>query len=153
VLSTIQRLLGLAPPDDAPQEETGFSQEARLAAVALLQRMAAADFETREEERAALIAAVGRLLGEPAEEAARTLQSAAAHGRDVVSLFDFTRVLHSRLDPQQKVEVVELLWSIACADGEIDPQEEYLVRKVARLLHVPDAEFLAAKRRAREAAG
>ena len=67
------------------------------------------------------------------------------------ALFDFTQVLHRQLDPSQKSEVVELLWSIAYADGELDPQEEYLVRKVARLLHVTDAEFVAAKRRARTA--
>jgi uncharacterized tellurite resistance protein B-like protein len=150
LLSKIQRLLGLGTPQaGAPTEPGGFSAEARLAAVALLQRMVSADFETREEERAAVVAAIGRLLGEPADEAARILEQAREHARESVSLFDFTQVLHRQLDLSHKVEIVELLWSIAFADGELDPQEEYLVRKVARLLHLPDAEFVGAKQRAR----
>jgi uncharacterized tellurite resistance protein B-like protein len=151
VLSRIQRLLGLAPPAAEVEETRGFSAEARLAAVALLQRMTTADFETRAEERAAVLAAIARLLGEPLDQAARVLEQAHEHARESVSLFDFTQVLHRQLDTAQKSEIVELLWSIAFADGELDPQEEYLVRKVARLLHLPDAEFVAAKRRARAA--
>lgn len=136
--------------ETAAPEPGGFSAAARLAAVALLHRMAAADFETRAEERTAVVAAIGRLLGEPADQAARTLEQADQHARESVSLFDFTQVLHRQLDLSQKVEIVELLWSVAFADGELDPQEEYLVRKVARLLHLPDAEFVGAKQRARD---
>lgn len=150
MLNAIQKLLGLGPPP--PSEEPsqgGFSRDARLAAVALLQRMVAADFESREDEQEAVQVAVGRLLGESPEEARQMLEEGRRHASEAVSLFDFTNVLHRQLDLQRKSEIVELLWTVAFADGEIDPQEEYLVRKVARLLHLPDQQFLAAKRRAR----
>ena len=52
-------------------------------------------------------------------------------------------------DLTEKKEVVELLWRIAFADSRIEPHEEYQVRKIANLLHVPHADFIDAKRRAR----
>jgi uncharacterized tellurite resistance protein B-like protein len=113
--------------------------------------MAGADFEAREEERHAVAAAIGRLLGATPDEAAHLLEEARRHAAESISLFDFTSVLHRQLDSAQKREVVELLWSVAFADGELDPQEEYLVRKIARLLHVSDADFISAKQRARDA--
>jgi uncharacterized tellurite resistance protein B-like protein len=154
MLSSIQRLLGLGggsarQPESVP---TGFSEDARIATVALLHRMTTADFESRGEEQAAVLAAIGRLLGTPPAEAGRLLDEARQHAQQAVSLFDFTQVLHRQLDLGQKREIVELLWSVAFADGELDPQEEHLVRKVARLIHLPDAEFIAAKQRARQAA-
>jgi uncharacterized tellurite resistance protein B-like protein len=149
--SAIFKLLGLAKATQAAEDDAGgFSGAARVAAVALLHRMAGADFETREEERQAVLAAIGRLLGEPPAEAARVLEEARRHAAESVSLFDFTSVLHRQLDAAQKREVIELLWSVAFADGEVDPQEEYLVRKVARLLHLSDADFIAAKQRVRD---
>ena len=150
--SSILELLGLGRARQPAQDDPGgFSGAARVAAVALLHRMAGADFESREEEHQATLAAIGRLLGEPPEQAARALEEARRHAAESVSLFDFTSVLHRQLDAAQKREVIELLWSVAFADGEIDPQEEYLVRKVARLLHVADADFIAAKQHARKA--
>lgn len=149
--SAILKLLGLGSAGQPSEDEPGgFSGAARVAAVALLHRMAGADFETRQEERQAVLAAIGRLLGEPPEEAARALEDGRKHAAESVSLFDFTSVLHRQLDSAQKREVIELLWSVAFADGEIDPQEEYLVRKVARLLHVSDADFIAGKQHARD---
>ncbi|HUP23510.1 MAG TPA: TerB family tellurite resistance protein [Thermoanaerobaculia bacterium] len=149
MLQAIQRLLGLRASASVESEHSGgFSAEARVAAVALLHRMAAADFETRDEEHAAVLLAIGRLLDEPPETAVRILDEAHSHAREAVSVFEFTRVLQRQLDSQQKEEVVELLWSVAFADGELDPQEEYLVRKVARLIHVSHESFLEAKARA-----
>jgi uncharacterized tellurite resistance protein B-like protein len=149
--AAIIKLLGLARAKPTAEDDAGgFSGAARVAAVALLHRMAGADFETSEEERQAVLAAIGRLFGEPPAEAARVLEEARRHAAESVSLFDFTSVLHRQLDAGQKREVIELLWSVAFADGEVDPQEEYLVRKVARLLHLSDADFIAAKQRVRD---
>lgn len=64
------------------------------------------------------------------------------------SLFEFTSQLKSLLDQPARVEMIDLLWSVAYADGKLDKYEEQLVRKVADLLYVPHSEFIAAKHRA-----
>jgi uncharacterized tellurite resistance protein B-like protein len=51
---------------------------------------------------------------------------------------------------EQKKLVVELMWRVAFADAEILAHEEYLVRKVSEQLHVPLADFIEAKIKARD---
>ena len=38
-----------------------------------------------------------------------------------------------------------MLWRVAVADGEISKYEDYLIRKIADLIHLPHSEFIRAK--------
>jgi uncharacterized tellurite resistance protein B-like protein len=49
----------------------------------------------------------------------------------------------------QKVRIVELLWTVAFADSHQDKHEEHLIRRIADLLHVSHKDFIAAKFKAR----
>ncbi len=49
--------------------------------------------------------------------------------------------------------MIEHLWRVAFADAELSAWEQHLVRKVADLLYVPHSAYIAAKVRARAAAG
>jgi len=40
------------------------------------------------------------------------------------------------------------MWEVAYADGVLDPHEDMLLRRVAGLIHVPDRDRAAARRRA-----
>ena len=46
--------------------------------------------------------------------------------------------------------MVELLWRVAYADGNLDKYEEHLVRRIADLIHVPHSVFIRMKHKARE---
>ena len=52
-------------------------------------------------------------------------------------LYEFTQHINRQLDHEQKAHVVELLWQVAYADGDLDKYEEHLVRRIADLIHVP----------------
>ena len=69
--------------------------------------------------------------------------------RGTVCLYEFTRLIHESFDDARKGRLVEELWRVAFADRVLEAQEEFLIRKIARLLHLPHAEFIAAKQRAR----
>jgi uncharacterized tellurite resistance protein B-like protein len=133
-----------------PAGEDDSHRQVRVAVAALLQKMATADFSEHPNEQEELRLAVRRFLDLQPEEAAEVVEDGRREAVESVSLYDFTEVLHRELDLEQKVEVVELLWQIAYSDGEIHPQEEHLVRKVAGLLHIPHQRFIEAKQRARE---
>jgi uncharacterized tellurite resistance protein B-like protein len=45
--------------------------------------------------------------------------------------------------------VVEYLWQVAFADGRLDAHEQHFMRKIADLLYIPHADYVAAKQRAR----
>ena len=54
--------------------------------------------------------------------------------------FPFTVEICTRLSPEQRVEIIEMLWNVAYADGVLDPHEDMLLRQIAGLIHVPDKE-------------
>ncbi|HVS12549.1 MAG TPA: TerB family tellurite resistance protein [Thermoanaerobaculia bacterium] len=148
MLRFVRELLAASPPPAAAADDR---EPVRIAVAALLQKMASADFSDHPSERDEMQAAVRRFLDLDAEEALALIERGRNEAADSVSLYEFTALLHRELELEQKIGVVELLWQIAFADGAVHPQEEHLVRKVASLLHVPHAEFIAAKRRARDA--
>ena len=39
---------------------------------------------------------------------------------------------------EERVEMIEMLWKVAYADGALDPREDSLIRRVAGLLYVED---------------
>ena len=63
-------------------------------------------------------------------------------------LYAFTRVVKTGFDFKDRIEMIEMLWDVACADGEIHDFEANLVRRVAGLIHVSDRDSGAARKRA-----
>lgn len=137
----------IAPRQDADEEA---AYRVRLATAALFIEMTKADFEIKDEETAAVLVAVRSILQISEEEARHLLTLAEAEVQESVSLYEFTRLVNDGFSPERKKEIVELLWRIAFADSRLEVHEEFLVRKVARLLHVPHRDFIDAKRRARD---
>ncbi|REL36841.1 TerB family tellurite resistance protein [Thalassotalea euphylliae] len=57
----------------------------------------------------------------------------------------FTSVLNQHYSPSQKVTMVETLWQLALADGELAAIEQHVIRKIADLLHLRHSEYTQAK--------
>jgi uncharacterized tellurite resistance protein B-like protein len=121
-----------------------------LATAALLIEVSRADFEVKEEERDAIVQAVEGSFGLSHEETRAIVSLAEEQVRLAVSLYEFTRLVDQSFDPAQKVHIVGLLWDVAFSDDRLEEREEYLIRKVAYLLHVAHEDFIAEKLAARE---
>lgn len=120
----------------------------KLASAALLIEMTRADHDVKGIERDAVADAVRRAFELSSSESEELLALAEKEADQATSLFEFTRLINHHLDPEQKAHLVELLWHVALADGEIDKYEEHLVRKVADLIHVPHRAYIRAKHQA-----
>jgi uncharacterized tellurite resistance protein B-like protein len=121
----------------------------RLAVGALLLEMIRMDGEDRPEQREAVERAVRSSFELSEDEAAELLDLAEAERAESTDYFQFTSLINDAYTPAQKKQLVETLWRVAYADNALHQYEEYLVRKVADLLHVPHGAFIAAKHRAR----
>ena len=71
-----------------------------------------------------------------AEDATQLANEASEVAEDLISVHQFTSLLHKFLSEEEKSEVVALLWRIAYADGRLDKYEDSLVLKVSDLLYV-----------------
>jgi uncharacterized tellurite resistance protein B-like protein len=122
--------------------------ELQLAVAALLLEAAVVvdgDFDPQEREM------VKRLLQrcfslQPGD--AQTLIATAERRVEMsAQLFGFTSTVNNRLTRERKIELIEMLWEVAYADGVLDPLEDTLLRRIAGLIDVSDHERGEAKRR------
>jgi len=117
----------------------------RLAVGALLLEMTHMDGEVWPEQREAVKTAVLEHFDLDQSEATELLELAEAERSESTDYFQFTSLINGVYTPEQKIGLVELLWKIAYANEDLHKYEEYLVRKVSNLLHVPHSAFIAAK--------
>jgi uncharacterized tellurite resistance protein B-like protein len=124
-----------------------------VATAALLVETVRLDGEIDATERAAAHRAVRAKFGLGEAEAATLIRLAEEEARDATGYYQFTSLINKQFSAAQKERVIELMWQVAYADAELSAHEQHVVRKIADLLHVPHRAYIAAKLRARTAAG
>ena len=65
-----------------------------------------------------------------------------------VEIFSDIKVVLDTMDHEERIKVVEMLWGVVLADGNVDDYESNLMRKISSLLHVSSFETAEAKKRA-----
>ena len=65
-----------------------------------------------------------------------------------VEIFSDIKVILDTMDHEERIKVVEMLWGVVLADGNVDDYESNLMRKISSLLHVSSFETAEAKNRA-----
>ena len=65
-------------------------------------------------------------------------------------LVSYTKEVKDNWKLEDRVNVIEMLWSVCLVDGKVEPYEDMLIRKVAGLLYVGDRDKNLAKKIAKE---
>ncbi|MCF6198877.1 MAG: TerB family tellurite resistance protein, partial [Hyphomicrobiaceae bacterium] len=73
-------------------------------------------------------------------EAAELIKLGQKEDAKAVDLYGFTRRLARTLELDQRLEIIEMLWEIAYADGILHEFEQNLIWRVAELMHVETRE-------------
>ncbi|MFQ5791238.1 MAG: TerB family tellurite resistance protein [Acidobacteriota bacterium] len=151
MLKAIQNFFRHQIQPAAEEKNREVSEHAlQLATAALLIEVSRADFKVEAAERRTIEDLVQTAFGLSGEETAELVRLAAEEAEKSISHYDFTRLVDRNFSPEQKKHIVELLWRVAFSDAKVAADEEHLVRKVARLLHVDHTDFIDAKLRARD---
>lgn len=64
---------------------------------------------------------------------------------NAVDYRQFTSTLNDIYGPEQKRCILDSLWTLAYADHELSPDEDYTIRKIADLLYIPHSQFIQSK--------
>jgi len=126
-------------PDHAPQ----------LASAALMIEIGRADFNMVDDELDKIVELVGSKFELSQDESDALLELAHQHADEATSLHDFTSLINKQWPLGEKVEVMEMMWRVAYADGHVDSHEHHLLRKIAGLLYIPHKDYISAKLNAR----
>lgn len=108
----------------------------RLATAVLMIDVARADHVFEESEFDSMLRLIESHFELSPEQAAALVNAAGEKADDMVSLFEFTQLLHKQLNETEKARIVSLLWQVAYADGRLDKYEDALVLKISDLLYV-----------------
>lgn len=134
--------------EESPQASP--QQRLNLAVAALMVEMLHADGEVTEQEQQRLQKIlVGRYQLSQTQFNELT-QLANDELEQATDYYQFTSLINENFDRIQRNKMIEQLWEIAFADGEVDSLEEHYLRKIADLLFVPHSEFIKAKLRVAE---
>jgi uncharacterized tellurite resistance protein B-like protein len=143
------RFTGGSPEETPAQREHALN----LAAAVLLVEVMRSDSTVAPPERKAVRAALARRLALDDLELAALIAQAETQSKQANDYFGFTSRINDHCSQQDKAALVEAMWAVAYADGVLDANEIHVISKVAGLLNVPHGEYIAAKLRAKQAAG
>jgi len=133
-------------------ESSAADREAalRLATAVLMIDVARADHVFEESEFERVLQLVERHFHLSPDEAAEIVNIASNKAEDIVSVHEFTELLHEHLDDSEKARIVGMLWDVAYADGQLDKYEDSLILKISDLLYVSRARVMRLKHDAQQ---
>jgi uncharacterized tellurite resistance protein B-like protein len=122
--------------------------ELAIAAIALLIEAAVMDGDFDDKERQVIANLISEHFELNDEETQALIETGEQAAEQSNQLFAFASIIKQGFEVEDRVEIVEMLWDVACADGKVHDYEANLVRRVAGLIHVSDRESGHARKRA-----
>jgi uncharacterized tellurite resistance protein B-like protein len=141
------KILFSARPE-AVARAAGAGDDVSRAIAALMFMAAMMDDRVEAEERQAIAESIRFRFGLTEEATAALLAEAEAIAHDSTHFQRFTADIKNAYDDHGRREVMEMLWRVICADGEVHDREANLMRRIAGLLYVTDKDSGLARQRA-----
>lgn len=128
------RLKGADAEDSAPQDETNDLQRA---VAALFVEAARADENYEEREKAIIDKSLAAKFSLSLNDAAALRAEGEEAQSGAMDIQRFTR--HAKeLSKEDKIALIEQLWEVILSDGDRDPFEDTLMRRICGLIYVDD---------------
>jgi uncharacterized tellurite resistance protein B-like protein len=119
----------------------------QLAATALLIHVISIDGEPSEIEKRKLHSLIESRFGLDSGTADRLIKSAILVEGEAVDLYHFTSVIMREVDEAGRLRIVEMMWELVYADGEVSEFEDNVVWRAADLLAISSRDRLELKHR------
>jgi len=148
MLKRFKAALTGSAPVQAPTHE-----DHRLAAAALLIEAATLDGEFDADERQTISDVLQQHFEIDAAECATLIVAAEEAQSEANHLQRFTRSIKDQYEPEDRIEIIEMLWEVAYADGVLHEYEANLLRRIGGLIYVSDRDRGAARKRVLERLG
>ena len=116
-----------------------------LTAAILAYEIARSDGEVTSDELVILMEEIEKIAEKVGKSKAEILKIIETYSNNSVSFHDFIEDINKNYSKDNKLILLEFLWTTAYADGKLDVDEERLVRRVADLIKIKDMEVLKIK--------
>ena len=107
--------------------------------------MARVDGKFSDSERSQIIQTLEDVYGLSEEAVAELIRVTSEKLKDSIDLWHFTNLINRYYSVEEKIRVIEMVWRLAYADGVLEEHEDYLLHKLANLLHLTHKQLIDAK--------
>ena len=132
-----------AAHEDRAFDDTGY----RLAATALLVHVISIDGEPSETERRKLHGLIESRFGLDRGTADHLIANATLVEGEAVDLYHFTSVIMRSVNEEGRLRIIEMMWELVYADGQVSEFEDNVVWRAADLLGVSSRDRIDLKHR------
>lgn len=145
MIELVRKFFGKESISPASGSSKGTAHDVRVAACALFLEMAHIDGEFSDSEKDHIIQTLKKDYDLSEEAVVGLLKTADEELKGSVDLWQFTNLINQNYSLEEKLGVIEMVWRLAYVDGTLDKHEDYLLHKMANLLHLTHKQLIDAK--------
>ena len=127
------------------KNEESDPDDIRIATCALLLEMANIDDEFSSPERESIILALKEKFRLSDSLTNELIKKTKEELKGSIDLWQFTNLINRNYSIAKKKQIIEMIWKIALTDGKLNKHEDYLIHKLANLLHLTHKQLIDAK--------
>ena len=147
MFSIIKKILTKKPTSSTSADETEL--RTHIAAGVLLLEAAHVDNECTEEEMKHVVQTLKTTFNLSAEYVDELVEEAHLERKNAVDLWQFTNHMNQNYTQEEKLKVMEDVWRVIHADGQLEKHEDQFAHKLANLLRLTHKQLIDAKLNAR----
>ena len=145
ISSLLDRFKSPNKKDDKSMSTETFENKAILAICILMIEVSKSDDEFDDVERDKILKILQSKYNLDENQLETLMIIANQKNEDMISLYEWTSIINSTYQYDERVKILQSLWQVAHADNIIDKYEDYTIRKIADLIYVKHADFIKAK--------
>ena len=127
------------------KDSTSSNFDGHIALCVLLLEAAFVDGECSAEELSHLKETLTSKYDITPQDIDELLANSGEKRKESVDIFNFTRYMNNNFNKQEKIEVMESVWSILLIDEHLEAHEDHFAHKLANLLRLTHKELIDAK--------
>ena len=121
------------------------SFELELTAAVLAYEIARSDGDISKNELSILMSEIEKIAIKVGRDKNEIFKIVETYSKDSVSFHEFIEDINKKYTKENKISLLKFMWQTAYADGQLDVDEERLIRRVADLIKIKDIEVLRLK--------
>ena len=121
------------------------SFELELTAAVLAYEIARSDGDISKNELSILMSEIEKIAIKVGRDKNEIFKIVETYSKDSVSFHEFIEDINKNYRKENKISLLKFMWQTAFADGQLDVDEERLIRRVADLIKIKDIEVLRLK--------
>tara|TARA_B100000925_G_C21950151_1_gene448597 strand:- start:586 stop:1038 length:453 start_codon:yes stop_codon:yes gene_type:complete len=145
ISSLLDRFKSPNKKDDESYFTETFENKAILAICILMIEVSRSDDKFDDLEKDKILSILKSKYNLDETQLETIMKIANQKNEDMISLYEWTTIINSTYQYDERVKILRSLWEVAHADNVIDKYEDYTIRKIADLIYVKHSDFIKTK--------